>query len=256
MGLMTKLYNSLAKWWPLMSAPADYEEEAARYTEHLLRFGDSPARTLLELGSGGGNNASFLKRKFRMTLVDPSPGMLSHSRRLNPECEHHEGDMRTFRLGLGGQFDRVFIHDAICYMTNEDDLRAAVDTAYFHCRSGGAILIAPDFVAETFKSGTECGGHDGPDASLRYLEWCWDPNDLDQTYLVDYVFALRDSSGSIRIDHDRHVEGLFPRAVWLRVLGDAGFVAQNATFEHSEVEYPLELFVGIKAVLRSDYGQA
>ena len=42
-----------------------------------------------------------------MTLVDPSAGMLAHSRKLNPECAHHEGDMRTFRLGNGGQFDRA-----------------------------------------------------------------------------------------------------------------------------------------------------
>ena len=52
-------------------------------------------RTVLELGSGGGNNASHLKAQFRMTLVDRSPGMLAVSRALNPECEHVEGDCAT-----------------------------------------------------------------------------------------------------------------------------------------------------------------
>ena len=31
-------------------------------------------RTLLELGSGGGNNASHLKARFEMVLVEPSRG--------------------------------------------------------------------------------------------------------------------------------------------------------------------------------------
>ena len=67
--------------------------------------------TLLELGSGGGNNASHLKARFNCTLTDISPDMLALSRTLNPECEHLEGDMRTLRLGR--TFDVVFIHDAI-----------------------------------------------------------------------------------------------------------------------------------------------
>ena len=48
--------------------------------------------------------------------------MLALSATLNPECEHLEGDMRTLRLGR--TFDVVFIHDAISYLTTEDDLRA------------------------------------------------------------------------------------------------------------------------------------
>ena len=60
---------------------------------------ERPLRTVLELGSGGGNNASFFKRRFEMVLVEPSAGMRNVSRALNPECEHIDGDMRTVRLG-------------------------------------------------------------------------------------------------------------------------------------------------------------
>ncbi len=111
--------------------------------------------------------------------------------------------MRTFRLGNSGQFDRVFIHDAICYMTTLADLRRAIDTAFFHCRPAGALVIAPDCVRETFRPGTDEGGHDGPNGSLRFLEWSWDPDRSDESYLVDYVFLLRDPSGSVRVEHDR-----------------------------------------------------
>ncbi len=52
--------------------------------------------------------------------------------------------------------------------------RQAMETAFFPCRPGGALHIAPDYVSETFQPGTEQGGHDGADRSMRYLAWRWD----------------------------------------------------------------------------------
>lgn len=229
-----KLYADLAEWWPLMSAPEEYEEEAAFYGTALARACSAPPVTVLELGSGGGNNASYLKARFTMTLVEPSTGMLAVSRRLNPECEHVQGDMRTVRLPR--TFDAVFIHDAVAYMATEDDLRAAAATAFVHCKPGGAALFAPDFTTETFAPSTDCGGHDGGDRAMRYLEWTWDPDPTDQTYTVDYTYVLRERDGSIRVEHDRHIEGLFPRALWLDILRDAGFEPSVVPFDHSELE--------------------
>ena len=83
-----KLYSELASWWPLLSEPAHYAEEAAFYRRVLIDACVRPPKTLLELGCGGGNNASHLKAHFSMTLVDLSPSMLTVSRALNPECEH------------------------------------------------------------------------------------------------------------------------------------------------------------------------
>jgi SAM-dependent methyltransferase len=228
-----KLYSELADWWPLLSAPADYAEEAAIYQRLLIGACVRPPHTLLELGSGGGNNASHLKARFGMTLVDPSPGMLEHSRRLNPECEHVQGDMRDVRLGR--EFDAVFVHDAVCYMTTEPDLRAAIATAFVHCRPGGAALFVPDHVRETFAPSTDHGGHDGDGSCLRYLEWTWDPDPADTTYTVDYAYLLRERDGSTRAVHDRHIEGLFARADWLQWLAEAGFEPSVATIEHSEL---------------------
>ncbi|MFT3775281.1 MAG: class I SAM-dependent methyltransferase [Minicystis sp.] len=243
--MLPKLYDQLSSWWPLLSAPADYAEEAALYTEKLLAFGDRPARTLLEIGSGGGNNASHMKAHFQMTLVDPSLGMLSHSRQVNPECDHHEGDMRTLRLGR--VFDRVFIHDAICYMTTESDLRRALETAFLHCRPGGAALFAPDHVRENFQTHTDHGGHDGEHRALRYLEWAWDPDPNDTTYTVDYTYMLREGAESMRVEHDRHIEGLFPRALWLQLLAEVGFQPHRVLIEHSELPPgSYEAFVGVK----------
>jgi hypothetical protein len=242
---MPRLYDDLAAWWPLVSAPSEYAEEAAFYGDALAAACARPPETLLELGSGGGNNASYLKARFRCTLVDRAPGMLAVSRRLNPECEHVEGDLRTVRLGRA--FDAVFVHDAVCYMTTEVELRQAIATAWAHCRPGGAALFAPDAVRETFHPGTDCGGHDADDGTgvgLRYVDWTWDPDPADTTYVVDYVFALRDADGAVRVEHDRHVEGLFARADWLRLLAEAGFEPRVVPFDHPELEPgSYELFV-------------
>ena len=144
-----RFYGDLAVWWPLISPPEEYAEEAA-FAASVLRSASIPVREVLELGSGGGHNAVHLKVSFAMTLVDLSDEMLAVSRRLNPECDHHPGDMRTVRLGR--TFDAVFVHDAVDYMTSEVDLRRAVETAFAHCRPGGIAVFVPDCTRESFEA--------------------------------------------------------------------------------------------------------
>jgi len=228
------LYQDLAEWWPVLSAPEDYAEEALFYQRALLSACTVTPRSLLELGSGGGNNASHLKRRFQMTLVDLSPGMLRVSQELNPECEHLQGDMRTARLGR--QFDAVLIQDAIAYMLTAADLAKAIETAFVHCRRGGAALFAPDHTREPFKGSTSHGGHDRGSRSLRYLEWTWDPDVADTTYVSDMVYMLREETDEVRCVFDRHVCGLFAHNEWLRMLSQAGFEARPLPFEHSQIE--------------------
>lgn len=231
---LPKLYRELAGWWPLLSAPEDYAEEAEWYRQVILSASTLQVDTLLELGSGGGNNASHLKNHFQLILVDRSPGMLAVSRALNPECEHVQGDMRTIRLGR--QFDAVFIHDAVDYMTSEKDLKLAVQTAYEHCKPGGVAIFAPDHTRENFRPGTRHGGHDGKDRSLRYLSWTWDPDPADTTYQYLMVYVLRTGGSQIQIVDDMHLCGLFGQSDWLRILEEAGFTPTYLPFEHSEIE--------------------
>jgi hypothetical protein len=68
------------------------------------------------------------------------------------------------------------------------------------------------------------------------LAWTRDPDPSDTTYIVDYAYLLRESDGTVRVEHDRHVEGLFPRGTWLQLLSEAGFEARSVPFEHSELE--------------------
>ena len=241
---LPRLYGDLSSWFHALTAPEDYAEEAEFYRKTIVAACSSPPRTLLELGSGGGNNASHLKARFVMTLVDLSPDMLNVSRSLNPECEHIQGDMRNVRLGR--LYDAVFIEDAISYMTTKDDLRRAIETAFVHCRPGGAALFCPDYIRETFHPSTKHGGHDAGERSMRYLEWEWDPDPTDTTHITDFAYLLREEKGEVRCEYDRHILGLFGREDWLRLITDVGFQAQIVQSKHRQSESETPLFLGIK----------
>jgi hypothetical protein len=221
------LYGELVPWYHLLDPPADHLDEATSYQHAMERAASPLHETEHVLGAGAGHNAFHLKRRFRCTLTDISPAMQARSRTLNPECEHVPGDMRSVRLGRS--FDVVLVHDAVMYMTTLDDLRAAAATAFVHTRPGGAALFAPDCVRETWKESTLLHGEDDQSGrSLRCLEWSWDPDPGDDTFITEFALLLREGP-EVKAVHDRHVEGLFPRATWWEVLSGAGFRVETTS---------------------------
>jgi SAM-dependent methyltransferase len=220
-----RLYSDIAAWWPLF-APAGYYEEQAGYIVALLdEMCAAQPRSILELGSGGGSMAFHLRGQADLTLVEPEDAMLDVSRRLNPGAEHVKDDMRAVRLDR--LFDVVVIHDAINYMTQVNDLIAALTTARAHLRPGGLAMIFPDDTAETFAPSTHTGGQDDLDTGrgLRYISWSHPV--IDCRYTVDFAIMLRSADGSVELVHDRHIFGAFSRAAWRDAFRQAGFPAPD-----------------------------
>lgn len=198
---------------------------------------------MLDLGSGGGHLAAHLKHRFALTLVDLSGQMLAVSRVLNPECEHRQGDMRTVRLGRA--FDAVLVHDAVDYMTTEADLRQVIETAFAHCRPGGAALFVPDHVAETFREITgQGGGDDGSGRRARFRERTWDPDPADTWVQAEYEFVLTDAAGTVEVVREIHRLGAFGRGTWRRLLAGAGF--EPGPEQSPADERPRTLFTGYR----------
>lgn len=225
------LYRELASWWPLISPPAEYADDAALINAVFGSAG-APVRTLLDLGSGGGHVAMHLKAGRSVTLVDLSAEMLEVSRQLNPDCTHVQGDMRSIRLGRA--FDAVLVHDAVDYVTSEDDLRLVIETAFAHCRPGGLAVFAPDHTAETFRAGTGGGGGgDGTGRQASFRERTSDPDPGDDWILAEYEFTLRLADGTVRVVAEAHRLGSFGRDSWLRLLADAGFAAAIRTVDRA-----------------------
>ena len=219
-----RLYGDLAQWWPVISPPQEYTREAQRLAA-VFRLAAIGVREVLDLGSGGGHVAVHLKDELSLTLVDLSEQMLSVSRELNPECAHILGDMRTLRLDR--VFDGVLVHDAVDYMTEEDDLRQVIRTAFVHCRPGGIAVFAPDHTAEGFRAGTgRGGGTDSRGREASFHERDWDPDPADNWVQADYEFVLRDADGTVQVVHESHRLGAFSEKIWVRLLAEAGFTAQ------------------------------
>ena len=187
-------------------------------------FDAAPAeiKTVLDLGSGGGHVALYLKGRAELTLVDQSAEMLAVSRELNPECEHIQGDMLTLRLRRS--FDAVLVHDAVDYVTTEEELLAVASTAFAHCRPGGIAVFAPDHTADTFRPGR--GGGGGSDESGRqasFRERTSDPDPADEWIESEYEFTLRSADKDVQVIREAHRMGAFRHSTWLRILTAAGF---------------------------------
>jgi len=219
------IYSDLADWWPMISPPREYTREAAYLTKVLSQATTSSPdarQRVLELGSGGGHVAVHLKRSFAMTLVDISDQMLSVSRRLNPECEHRLGDMRTIRLGH--RFDAVLVHDAIDYIIGTADLRRVIDTAAAHCEPGAIAIFVPDYVKDTFAelTGGGGGGVDEAGRTASFVERTWDPDPADDWVQADYEFTLHTPGGPPKVVRESHRLSAFSRDTWLSLLAEAG----------------------------------
>ncbi|MEQ1867790.1 MAG: class I SAM-dependent methyltransferase [Micropepsaceae bacterium] len=219
-----KMYWELAPWFHLVTHPRSYAGEVRWVRRQLLPRPRAAKPTMLELGSGGGTNALHLKKHFQLTLTDLSPHMLSVSREINPDCEHITGDMRTLRLKR--QFDVVFAHDAISYITTVRDLQRTIATVFAHCRPGGVALLQPDDVRETFRPSRDSGGHRIDGRAVRYVELTHPLKPGRDSTTVDYTLMLKDRNGTTRKLADRHHIGVFARAVWLDVLRAQGFRAR------------------------------
>lgn len=242
--MIHRFYTEFAPYWPLISPVSEYEEEG-NYFASLLRSLPVQIKTVLELGSGGGHCSSYLKEHFTMTLSDLSEDMLMVSMQINPNCEHLQGDMRDMRLGR--EFDAVFIHDAIDYMTTTEDLRAALITAYLHCKAGGACVFAPDHIRENIAFDADCAGNDGEDGrAVRFMEWSWDPDPSDDWVQTEYSFVFRDTSGKITSAHESHRSAAFREAHWMELLREVGFTPAKMIEETQEDRTPRTIFIGYK----------
>jgi SAM-dependent methyltransferase len=242
------MYHAEAGWFHLLTAPADYEEEATFYFAEILNALGRKPRSWLELGSGGGNNASHYKRwvEGEVVLSDRSAEMIALSRGINPELEHIQGDMLT--VDIGRQFDVVFVHDAAAYLTTVEQARQLAANCFRHCAAGGLAMICPDHTAENIVFETDHGGHDGDGRAMRYLEWMTPGPPGTFEYVVDYAYVYHEDGKSPRVALDRHTCGALPRQAWLDALIEAGFTtALGKPLVHSEVpEGSSEIFIGVR----------
>lgn len=252
MSHLPRLYNDLAWIWPLVSPPEDYAPEAAAIhaaIEQILGRADAsaPRRTLLELGTGGGHTLSHLKAHYDCTAVDLSESMLALARQLNPQVEHHRGDMRTW--GIDRCFDVVLVHDAIDYMITAADVTAVLANAHRHLRPGGVVVFAPTHVTETFEDHEVAHDHHtAPDGTaVTYAVYAHDPDTRDTSIETVMVYFIRRRDGSLRVEQDRDCCGLYSISKWTTMLIETGFQPHVQPLGNDIIgSHGTPLFLGLK----------
>lgn len=236
-----RLYKDLAWLWPLWEDLEIYKKESNKIVKLIRKHSKIKVRTLLDIGCGGGKNASHLKKHFQVTGIDISRSMLRNARKLNPECKFAVADMRNFDLKQ--KFDSVFINDAHNYMTTQSDLLKVFRMAYKHLRPGGVMVVHPDQTKETFtQNQTHTWRSKRGDMDITFIENNYDPNPKDNTYESIFVFLIR-KKGKLRIEHDFHTGGLFKLTVWRKLLKQAGFRVHE---EKDEATRGVPTFVCVK----------
>jgi SAM-dependent methyltransferase len=163
--------TTYASAYDAMYQGKDYEAECDLLEAAFARFGETPLRTILDLGCGtGGHAVPLARRGFEVAGVDQSPDMLAQARRKAADAgvplDLHEGDARTFVLGR--EVDLVAVMFAVIgYQRTNADARALLATARRHLRPGGILVFdtwhGPGVIASPPGSGKrEISTPDGP----------------------------------------------------------------------------------------------
>ncbi|MDO9537933.1 MAG: class I SAM-dependent methyltransferase [Thermoplasmata archaeon] len=221
-----RMYRDLSWTWPIISPPEDYADEASQFIKAIEKHSKIPVKTLLNLGCGGGHNDFHLKKRFQVTGIDISKGMLNNARKLNPNVTYLTGDMRSARLRK--KFDSVIIADAIMYMLSEKDMLAAFKTAYFHLKPGGIFCTYVEELPEKFARTTttrELKRKD--DMEITLIEHMWDPDTKDMTFELTFIYIITENQKAI-VEVDRHTCGIFPLATWKKLIKEAGFTVRTS----------------------------
>ena len=237
-----RLYTDLAWVWPFVSPPEDYPEEVAMFRARFARHGVPDGAPVLHLGCGGGSIDWHLKRHYRVTGVDLSPGMLAHAKNLNPEVEYLEGDIRDVRLGR--EFAAVLLHDAAAYMTTPEDLRAAYRTAVAHLAPSGVLVTPPEELRSRFRQHrVQAETHERGERAVTTVTVDFDPDPSDTWFEQTYVFLIRQAGQPLHVETDTHRCGLYDLDEILKLLREVGFEPQVERWELADLppgdEYPL-----------------
>jgi hypothetical protein len=80
------------------------------------------------------------------------------------------------------------------------------------------------------------------------MEWDWDPDPSDTEYTAEYTadfaYLLREADGTVRVEQDRHLNGLFDCGQWMRWLASAGFAPEVRRAAYDAEAGGGEIFLG------------
>lgn len=239
-----KAYNELAWVDEILTDQESYQVETSVYINQIKKPINKDNITILHLGCGAGGHDYHFKKKFEVTGLDISPGMLEIARRVNPEVDYHLGDMRDFEFARC--FDVVIIPDSIAYMSNLIDLRKVLVNAKKHLLTGGVIIIVANIKDNFRNSNFVYTGQTG-DIDVTLFE---NNHIISASSYEATLFYLIRQGTEKNIYVETHTLGLFSYQEWLDLLTDMDLEISEFDMNHlydeflkDDGEYNLKVFV-------------
>jgi len=142
------VFDAYSQYYDLLYKDKNYSSETD-YVDSLIRMYSLNASTILELGCGTGIHASKLaEKKYTVVGIDKSESMLQRAELLKSKLPNSisqklsfsMGDIRTFEIEQ--KFDAVIsLFHVMSYMTTDDDLSKAIQTAKKHLNENGIFIF-------------------------------------------------------------------------------------------------------------------
>jgi SAM-dependent methyltransferase len=142
------VFDAYSQYYDLLYKGKNYVSETD-YVDSLIQKYLPNASTILELGCGTGIHASKLAEKnYTVVGIDKSESMLLRAELLKSKLPNYisqklsfsMGDIRTFEIEQ--KFDAVIsLFHVISYMTSDNDLVEAIQTAKKHLNENGVFIF-------------------------------------------------------------------------------------------------------------------
>ena len=181
------MYKELAKYYDLIYHWKDYEKEALRIKELILKYKDSQGIQLLDVGCGTGKHLEYFKEDYTCMGVDLNDEILSVAKKNLMDVIFKQADMVT--MDLKDTFDIITcLFSAIGHVQTYSNLEKTLKNFTNHLNQGGVVIIEPWFTKSTYLLGHPgMTTYDGEDVKIARLNTTKIDNDIsvmDMHYLI------------------------------------------------------------------------
>ena len=145
------MFRETAEYYDRIYAFKDYAAEAAEIARRI-RAEHPDATSVLDVACGTGEHAVHLAEGFEVHGIDLEPAFVARAREKVPHGRFEVADMRDFDLGR--RYDVVqCLFSSIGYLTEPEDVVAALRCFERHLAPGGVILVEPWITPDRFEPG-------------------------------------------------------------------------------------------------------
>ena len=120
----------------------------------------------------------------------------------------------------------ILLHDAVMYLTTEEDLYQTFVSQKLSSRRRN-FLYRSRCLSRRFRRQFFAGGEDGfidsIPVSVRLTEWHWRSSEQRNQVFVEFSMLIRHGEQEVQSIHETHTLGLFSREQYAHHLQKAGF---------------------------------